>query len=667
MGKALINSHLGNGQYSITYYRDTSYAEGRIAELEKLRADIEAEIYGTDGLVDQRDAVEYDYNQQTQEFEYWLDLWAQCAKQLPLCEDLNTYKANMERAAETRSGYAQVLSFLNMQIAEKKAKALSALYEIGFLNTTNTNAKVMTAWCVDRWKDANHDPIPNGVIVGTIETFGAKLDNGGGWLPDVYINIVPSFPGDYAYNATRDHCVKALSSMGTASALNNYCQFLNAMTNNPQYAIGVLTAKSGNTGTVVLYGSSKVSNNFPTGYPFTQDGTYTVTLTSVPIEYMNCHGAAFEVNDRVVVEFSGVNRASPKVIGFADNPAVCPITYTLTYTAGTGGSITGTTPQTVAEGEDGTEVFASANSGYCFAKWSDYKLGAYRTDTNVQADISVTASFVQPSTGWACPTTVSIFLKGQTASSPWYWEEFVGDIASAWNEVSEIGYLLDVYLNGEWVPFCNATFTEAVNMHRKFDLGDAVVGNPFPNSAVNKVQILNALFPNQTWGADVTYGQLQAYLGLGAVPNNLVLHFKPTDVYFEMALQNNLIDTTILDPATKVCVLSYQTCNQINWPAQITLYLAPGNLPSYDYASWLVISAGFTGQILDTFYGNEACHSPAVSSVGSAPGEIKVKHTSGAEVIYEMSTYENDVSYANPCTSPTTGLTRIFYTMKAAQ
>ena len=71
-------------------------------------------------------------------------------------------------------------------------------------------------------------------------------------------------------------------------------------------------------------------------------------------------------------------------------------TYTLTYTAGANGTITGTSPQTVNHGADGTEVTAVANAGYHFVNWSDGVLTAARTDTNVTANVNVTANFAAP-------------------------------------------------------------------------------------------------------------------------------------------------------------------------------------------------------------------------------------------------------------------------------
>jgi formylglycine-generating enzyme required for sulfatase activity len=67
--------------------------------------------------------------------------------------------------------------------------------------------------------------------------------------------------------------------------------------------------------------------------------------------------------------------------------------FTLTYTAGPGGSISGNASQSVVEGNDGTAVTAVPNSGFAFTGWSDGVLTAARTDTNVLADLSVTANF----------------------------------------------------------------------------------------------------------------------------------------------------------------------------------------------------------------------------------------------------------------------------------
>jgi len=67
--------------------------------------------------------------------------------------------------------------------------------------------------------------------------------------------------------------------------------------------------------------------------------------------------------------------------------------YTLKYSAGTNGTLSGTASQTVNAGGSGTLVTAVANTGYHFASWSDGVTTAARTDTNVKANIAVTANF----------------------------------------------------------------------------------------------------------------------------------------------------------------------------------------------------------------------------------------------------------------------------------
>src|SRR5438094_705615 len=68
-------------------------------------------------------------------------------------------------------------------------------------------------------------------------------------------------------------------------------------------------------------------------------------------------------------------------------------TFTLTYTAGTHGSLTGSSPQTVDYGSNGTAATAVPDLHYHFVNWSDSSTANPRTDMNVTANLSVTANF----------------------------------------------------------------------------------------------------------------------------------------------------------------------------------------------------------------------------------------------------------------------------------
>jgi len=69
--------------------------------------------------------------------------------------------------------------------------------------------------------------------------------------------------------------------------------------------------------------------------------------------------------------------------------------YNVTFTAGPGGSITGTTPQIVTQGGDCIEVSADADNCYEFVDWSDGSTANPRTVTNVTSDLNLTANFAQ--------------------------------------------------------------------------------------------------------------------------------------------------------------------------------------------------------------------------------------------------------------------------------
>lgn len=68
-------------------------------------------------------------------------------------------------------------------------------------------------------------------------------------------------------------------------------------------------------------------------------------------------------------------------------------TYTLTYSAGDGGYISGRSAQTVREGDDGSQVAAVADDGYVFERWSDGFDVSVRTDRAVNANMHFKAYF----------------------------------------------------------------------------------------------------------------------------------------------------------------------------------------------------------------------------------------------------------------------------------
>jgi hypothetical protein len=73
--------------------------------------------------------------------------------------------------------------------------------------------------------------------------------------------------------------------------------------------------------------------------------------------------------------------------------SVSNIIYTLTYTAGLNGTVSGISPQNVTYGASGTAVSATPDTGYAFVNWSDGSIANPRTDANVTSNVNVTANF----------------------------------------------------------------------------------------------------------------------------------------------------------------------------------------------------------------------------------------------------------------------------------
>jgi len=92
--------------------------------------------------------------------------------------------------------------------------------------------------------------------------------------------------------------------------------------------------------------------------------------------------------------------------------AIASDRYTVTYTAGPNGSISGTSPQIVNYGASGATVTAVANANYYFANWTDGSTANPRTDANVTSNITVTARFVL----LASPTPTNISMAAQPPS-----------------------------------------------------------------------------------------------------------------------------------------------------------------------------------------------------------------------------------------------------------
>jgi autotransporter-associated beta strand protein len=133
---------------------------------------------------------------------------------------------------------------------------------------------------------------------------------------------------------------------------------------------------------------------------FTQGGT--LTVTNIGTNALAA-GDSFKLFNAATYASSFANLTLPaltnglswKTNTLATNGTLAVVlnTYTLAYPAGTNGTISGTTTQTVNYGASGTAVTAVPNTGYHFVNWSDASTSNPRTDANVTNNVTVTANF----------------------------------------------------------------------------------------------------------------------------------------------------------------------------------------------------------------------------------------------------------------------------------
>ena len=139
-----------------------------------------------------------------------------------------------------------------------------------------------------------------------------------------------------------------------------------------------ITATTGSGGSITPVGSVSVNHGASQSFTITPSSGY--HIVDVLVEGSSV-GAVSSYT------FTNVTANHTISASFAIN------TYTLGYTAGANGTLTGTASQSVNHGGNGTPVTAVANEGYHFVQWSDGSTANPRTDTNVTGPISVTASF----------------------------------------------------------------------------------------------------------------------------------------------------------------------------------------------------------------------------------------------------------------------------------
>jgi len=186
--------------------------------------------------------------------------------------------------------------------------------------------------------------------------------------------------------------------------------------------------------------------------------------------------------------------------GFAIN------TYTLAYSAGANGSLSGTTPQTVNYGASGTAVSATANTGYHFVNWSDGSTVNPRADTNVTGNVSVTASFAINTYTLTYSAGANGTLSGTTMQTVNY-----GASGTAVSATASTGYHFVSWSDGSTAnPRTDANVTSNITVTASFaDTPPTFIANPITGAgAMEGIAYTGSI---ASYGNDVDAGDALTY------------------------------------------------------------------------------------------------------------------------------------------------------------
>jgi len=156
----------------------------------------------------------------------------------------------------------------------------------------------IAVWCADLTEDLTGS-------VGTIEVPGESVS----------FNIQPGHEGNAEYKSSRDGQLVPTLAQDYAGAFFNLAALPGWQKWKPTFRYGTISEINGDLCEVELESTQSSQQAI--------DINQQMVLSDVPIEYLNCNGAAFTDGDSVLVMFEGQNIEAPKVIGFKEEPKPC--------------------------------------------------------------------------------------------------------------------------------------------------------------------------------------------------------------------------------------------------------------------------------------------------------------------------------------------------------
>jgi hypothetical protein len=298
MAKAIIKSEYGEGFYQVeldhgqaAYEAEKAQLEAKIVVLNTTAAELSASL----------DAEQVLLEQYADELDASIGIYA--------AHPTEEYKALVDTGTRYLRNQRKVVDGLTAQINQVQLDRASIQRRLGILFDIYENEpETLDIWCADY----------NTGLTGEVGTIELGLVSGG--LPgkvDSPVSIIrpAGTSGELAiYNSVADGKLLPTTMMTPEAAFYSHALLPATAKWTPRYRTGIITETDGDTCTVEL------DPVFSTQQSLDVNQAPTVLAG---FNYMNCNGTAFEVDDHVIVAFTGREWENSNVIGFVKEPRPC--------------------------------------------------------------------------------------------------------------------------------------------------------------------------------------------------------------------------------------------------------------------------------------------------------------------------------------------------------